>query len=69
MAYRQVPWKRNFLKVPANVQSDLDAIISDLVVAAATKKIPVRDIAAGVYAHVGLRQTAEGVVTGEPAPV
>ena len=66
MAYRPVPWKRNYLKIPADVRDALEAIKSDLIVVAATKKIPVRDIAAGIYAHVGLRQIVEGVPTGEP---
>lgn len=68
MAYRQVPWKRNYLKVPANVEAALDAIESDLMIVAATKKIPIRDIAAGVYAHVGLLQADGAVVTTGAVP-
>jgi hypothetical protein len=62
MGFRQAHWKRNYRNVPNFVQDALAAVRSELVVVAATKKIPVRDIIAGLYEQVGLRMD-EGVVT------
>jgi hypothetical protein len=48
------PWKGSYRSIPAAITADLNNIKSDLVVVAATKKIPVEVIASGQYAHVGL---------------
>lgn len=62
MTFRQVPWKRNYRNIPDFIHEALAAVKSELVVVAATKKIPTRDIIAGLYGHVGLR-VDEGVVS------
>lgn len=66
MDYRRVPWKRNFLKLPAALQADLEAVASDLIAIAATKKVPLADIEEGLYLHLGLRIVDGAVVTGDP---
>lgn len=69
MGKSRFPWKGNFLKVPPKIRSDLDKIVGDLIVVAAVKKIPVADITAGLYSHLGLnidllddKVVAEGAV-------
>jgi hypothetical protein len=52
------PWKQSHRTVPASIAAELARITSDVVVVAATKKIPVPDIARGLYAHLGLRHDA-----------
>lgn len=52
---KQFPWKQSHRKVPPSIAAELARITSDLVVVAATKKIPIRDIADGLYDHLGLR--------------
>lgn len=49
------PWKQSHRSIPAPIAAELGRIKSDLVIVAATKKIPVLDIARGLYAHLGLR--------------
>jgi hypothetical protein len=48
------PWKSSYRSIPPFVTTALAQIKSDLVIVAATKKIPVQKIADGLYAHVGL---------------
>ncbi len=60
------PWKGNYQKVPPSVQASLDAINGNLIAVAATKKVSRDDIAAGVYAHVGLRIEDGEVATSGP---
>lgn len=63
------PWKGNYQKVPPNVRASLDAIDGDLIAVAATKKISRDDIAAGLYAHVGLRiENGEVATSGTVSP-
>lgn len=66
MAFREVPWKRNYRKVPDSVQEALAAIPSKMVLIAATKKITVREIASGLYEHVGLRSDNGAIVSDGP---
>lgn len=49
------PWKGSHRAIPTTVTATLAQIKSDLVIVAATKKIPVKAIADGQYAHLGLR--------------
>jgi hypothetical protein len=60
------PWKKSFLKVPQTVRSALQGISGDLILVAATKKVPCRDIASGLYAHLGLRLEDGFPEAGEP---
>lgn len=60
------PWKSNYQKVPPHVQSALDAIEGDLIVVAATKKVPRADIESGLYAHVGLSLNDREIATAGP---
>ena len=48
------PWKGSYRAIPTTVTATLTQIKSDLVIVAATKKIPVKAIADGQYAHLGL---------------
>lgn len=66
MAYRPLPWKRNYRKVPRHLATALDEIESSLLVIAATKKVARADIEQGLYSHIGLRMTDEGIVTDGP---
>lgn len=60
------PWKGNYQKVPPNVRDSLDAIDGDLIAVAATKKVSRDDVAAGLYAHVGLRIENGEIATSGP---
>lgn len=62
------PWKGNYQKIPASVQTSLAAINSDLITVAATKNVLRDDIAAGLYAHIGLRIENGEVATSGPTP-
>lgn len=62
-APKRFPWKSNFLKVPPKIGDDLANIASDLIAVAAVKKVKVSDIQAGLYAHLGLRVSADGGIT------
>lgn len=66
MAFREVPWKRNYRKVPDSVQETAAAIQSEMVVVAATKKVSLREIASGLYDHVGLRSDNGTVICDGP---
>jgi hypothetical protein len=55
------PWKGSYRSIPAAITAALNNIKSDLVVVAATKKIPVEVIASGQYAHVGLTYDGSAV--------
>jgi hypothetical protein len=67
MAFRPVPWKRNYNKVPPSVRAALDEIDTEFFIVAATKKIPKADIERGIYAHLGIVIEGDQVVCGEPA--
>ena len=54
-------WKQSHRNVPASLLADLTRITSDLIIVAATKKIPFSDIAGGVYGHLGVRGDGAGV--------
>jgi len=49
------PWKGSHRSIPATISASLGQIKSNLVMVAATKKILVKTIAAGQYAHLGLQ--------------
>ena len=50
----QPPWKQSHRSIPSSIAGELARIPSDVVIVAATKKIPVSDIVGGLYAHLGL---------------
>jgi hypothetical protein len=54
---RRFPWQGSFRAIPAAIETQLAAIASNLLQVAATKRIPVSEIAGGSYKHVGLRHT------------
>lgn len=62
MADKRFPWKGGYLKMPPAVAETLSKLTGDLVQIAASKRISRKDIAAGLYAHVGLTVDAEGSV-------
>lgn len=64
---KKFPWKSSFLKLPSSLQSTLDGIDGDLVKVAATKSISRKEIADGLYAHVGLRCEDDALVIDEPS--
>lgn len=64
MRFRQFPWKRNFIKTPPAIQHRLAEIRTPLFQVAQTKLIPVSDISAGIYKHVGLGVQGGVVVAG-----
>jgi hypothetical protein len=67
MRFRKFPWK-NFAKIPVPISSALAKIGAQRIVAAQTKTMPVSDIAAGLYRHLGLC-VSEDIVTSESEPV
>lgn len=66
MQYRNVSWKRNYAKIPANIRQKLTEIETPLVEVAQTKIIRLSDIAKGNYKHVGLVIDDGDVVAGAP---
>lgn len=54
MANKKFPWKGSYRKIPSVIQRNLSAIKSDLIIVAATKKIPIKDISEGLYKHLAL---------------
>lgn len=65
--FREVKWKRNLARVPDDLQEAVAKFKSDLFVVAQTKKIPVADIAAGAYAHIGLEMKDGAITVADPA--
>lgn len=59
-------WKRNFRKIPQRIHTTLSSISSDLVIVAASKKVPVVEIKRGVYRHLGLQHNGTTVVASGP---
>lgn len=59
MELRKVPWKRNFIKVPAKIVEVVDSLETDLIVVAQTKLVKFADIDAGVYSHLGIKRIGE----------
>jgi hypothetical protein len=63
------PWKQSHRSIPASIAEELARIPSDIVIVAATKKIPVPDIARSLYAHLGLRHDgADFKIAGSVVP-
>ena len=60
------PWKQGILKVPPSVRAKLDEIDAELILVAATKKVPLADIASGLYAHLGLTVENDSAIAGDP---
>jgi hypothetical protein len=54
MGEKRFPWKSNFLKVPQKARAELDNVDGDLVAIAGVKSVPVADVQAGLYGHLGL---------------
>ena len=67
MTLHPVPWQRNLNRVPTTVLTRAGQLKNDLLVVAETKRVPLDDIAKGVYRHVGL--VLEGGVPAASAPV
>jgi hypothetical protein len=55
---KNVLWKGAFRSIPTSIKTKLAQIRSDLVKVAATKKIPLHDVASRCYVHLGI--TSEG---------
>lgn len=49
-----MPWKKNFLNIPSKILADVDECDSEFIIVAASKKIPIEDLATGKYNHIGL---------------
>src|SRR4051794_3653728 len=62
----QLPWKKNINKIPKSINQNLNSIKTEFINVAATKKIPLTDIGAGIYFHVGLSITNGTVVANSP---
>jgi hypothetical protein len=60
------PWKQGILKVPPSVRAKLDEIDAELILVAAMKKVPLADIAIGLYAHLGLTVENDSAMAGDP---
>lgn len=59
----QLFWKKNINKIPQSINQNLK---TEFINVAATKKIPLTDIGAGIYFHVGLSITNGTVVANSP---
>lgn len=66
MKYSEVRWKRNLAKISEQIKARLDELASDRVVVADTKKVPIADVEAGVYRHLGVSSRSGAIVVGEP---
>lgn len=66
MPYIDVPWKRNFSKVPPAIAKRLETLDTDRIVVAETKKVPIADITNGVFAHLGISSVAGTVSVSGP---
>jgi hypothetical protein len=51
---KRFPWKGSYRSIPDSIKAVLEKISTDLVIVAATKKIPVEHIRAGQYVHLGM---------------
>ncbi len=56
---KRFPWKQSFRDMPPSISAELKRIKSDIVIVAATKKIAVSDIRAGLYDHLGLHHDGD----------
>lgn len=54
MSNRKFSWQSNFIKIPKHILTDLEGIETDHIVVSAVKTVPVADIAAGLYSHLGI---------------
>jgi hypothetical protein len=54
MQKKKPSWKQSYRRIPPSITADLGRITSGFVIVAATKRIPVLDIAGGLYEHLGL---------------
>ena len=61
------PWKQGILKVPPSVRAKLDEIDAELILVAATKKVPLADISIGLYAHLGLTVENDRAMAAKPS--
>lgn len=52
---KKFPWKQSFRDIPPLITAELNRIGSDIIIVAATKKIPTSDIKKGLYDHLGLQ--------------
>jgi hypothetical protein len=67
--FRDVKWKRNFARAPTDLKDAVAKFKSDLFVVARTKKVPVADIEAGVYVHIGLVMKDGAIAVADPPVV
>jgi len=58
------PWTKNFRSMPRDILRKLDLLENQLVVVAASKKIPATDLVNGVYSHIGLRLKGDELFIG-----
>ncbi len=68
---KRFPNHSAYLKAPKSVVDALAGIQSDLVQIAATKRIPLSDIQAGLYSHAGLSSDGDKVISAtgnQPVP-
>jgi len=64
--YRDVPWKRRLLKIPAAIRASVGKSTTDLVVVAASKSVSDEEMKSGVYRHLLEELLDEGVVSVLP---
>lgn len=50
----KLPWKKNFLKTPENIQVKSRELQSDIQIVSGVKKIPVSDVQSNIYQHLGI---------------
>lgn len=63
--YHRVPWKRNLRRIPWALERKIAGWGNGDLVAAVVKRIPLKDIENGMYAHIGLRIEGNEVVAEE----
>jgi hypothetical protein len=54
MKQQAFPWKGSYRRLPTHILAALADITTNLITVGATKKVDRADIAAGLYAHLGL---------------
>lgn len=60
MARNKPKWKKSFRKIPDRIAKKISELSGDLVIVAATKAVSCADIAAGLYAQIGLSLGTDG---------
>jgi hypothetical protein len=63
---KRFPWQGSFRSIPPAIRTALNTIGTDLIIVTAVKKIPVRALQDGQYAHLGVSYDGSAAKVGDP---